>query len=393
MIRKAQIKFICITMSILLGVFSVIFLSVYYLSYHQNDLSIEKTLEDTAASFFIAGEEGLIHSNAVIAEIKPTQNDGYVYEIWFDDTAFTNEQANRIVKTALNRVYSSGKVGNVYYKTFTGNDNITLLVATDATEAMIYLRTTTLNAFFILFSILIILFFIVTALSKNVFKPIEDAFNKQKQFISNASHELKTPISVISANADVLLEDDQDNKWINNIKSQTSRMGVLVEDMLSLAKIDEGKVKIKTEKFNLSDEVNETALPFDAVAFEKKKELEIDILPDLIYVGDRQSVKQIVNILLDNAIKHSTDNGTVKLELKKENGKIILSVFNTGSDIPTENANKIFERFYRGDQSRSRESGGSGLGLSIAKSIADANKWKISASSSFGESMTITVIL
>ncbi|MBQ7235684.1 MAG: GHKL domain-containing protein [Clostridia bacterium] len=393
MIRKAQIKFICITMSILLGVFSVIFLSVYYLSYHQNDLSIEKTLEDTAASFFIAGEEGLIHSNSVIAEIKPTQNNGYVYEIWFDDTAFTNEQANRIVKTALNRVYSSGKVGNVYYKTFTDNDNITLLVATDATEAMIYLRTTTVNAFFILFSILIILFFIVTALSKSVFKPIEDAFNKQKQFISNASHELKTPISVISANADVLLEDDKDNKWINNIKSQTSRMGVLVEDMLSLAKIDEGKVKIKTEKFNLSDEVNETALPFDAVAFEKKKELEIDILPDLIYVGDRQSVKQIVNILLDNAIKHSTDNGTVKIELKKENGKIILSVFNTGSDIPTENANKIFERFYRGDQSRSRESGGSGLGLSIAKSIADANKWKISASSSFGESMTITVIL
>ena len=170
-------------------------------------------------------------------------------------------------------------------------------------------------------------------------------------------------------------------------------MSVLVEDMLSLAKIDEGQKKLKVEKFNLSNEVLENALPFDAVAFEKGKTLNIDIQPDITYNGDRDSVKQIINILLDNAVKHADKNGEITLTLKKDGNKTIITFFNTGSQIPEENADKIFERFYRGDSSRSRESGGSGLGLAIAKSIADTNKWKISAVSKLNVSMTITIIL
>jgi signal transduction histidine kinase len=186
---------------------------------------------------------------------------------------------------------------------------------------------------------------------------------------------------------------ENDSKWVNNIKSQTNRMNDLIQDMLSLAKIDEDKIKLLREKFNVSDEVNEVALAFDAVAFEKNKNLQLFIKPDIFYVGDKQSLKQILSILLDNAVKHADENGQIVVELKKENGRISLSVFNTGSNIPAENANKIFERFYRGDHSRSRESGGSGLGLSIAKSIADANNWKISATSIPDQSMLITLII
>ena len=128
------------------------------------------------------------------------------------------------------------------------------------------------------------------------------------------------------------------------------------------------------------------------MAFENGKTLNIDIEPDILYKGDLLSVKKIVSILLDNAVKHADPCGEILVTLKKENGKTVLTVFNSGSFVPTEDSNKVFERFYRGDSSRSRESGGSGLGLSIAKSIADINKWKINAVSIPEVSMTVTVV-
>jgi signal transduction histidine kinase len=259
------------------------------------------------------------------------------------------------------------------------------------TDTLTTFGVTTLTALIILICIYGLLFFIVWALSFKVFSPIKEAFFKQKQFISNASHELKTPLTIISANADVLSQD-VDNQWLQNIKDQANRMNDLVADMLSLAKIDEGKIRIKKEKFNISQIVLGSSLPFDAVAFEKGKTLTLNVEDNIEYFGDIQSVKNIVNILIDNAVKHADNGGDVNLTLKKESTKIVLSVFNTGSQIPDDDVDKIFERFYRGDTSRSRDSGGSGLGLSIAKSIADRNKWKISAKSKLNESMVITVI-
>ena len=143
----------------------------------------------------------------------------------------------------------------------------------------------------------------------------------------------------------------------------------------------------------VSEVITNDTLPFDAVAFEKGKMLLLDVQPNIQYKGDLQSVKNIVNILLDNAIKHAEKGGEIRVSLKKENNKISLTVFNTGSNVPDHQANKVFERFYRADPSRSRESGGgSGLGLSIAKGIATNNKWKISAVSKLNQYMSITVI-
>ena len=165
----------------------------------------------------------------------------------------------------------------------------------------------------------------------------------------------------------------------------------LVLDLLTLAKIDEQKDKLSHENFNLSQEVLSTALPFDSLAFEKGKTLNTEVEPDIEIKGDKQSVKNLLTILLDNAIKHSSANAIIDVTLKKE-GKTILSVTNTGSNVPDEDSDKIFERFYRGDSSRSRSSGGSGLGLAIAKTIATTNNWKISAHSQCNKSMKITVI-
>ena len=392
MIRKAQIKFIWITMSILLGVFSIIFGVVYHITFNFNEQHIEQILEDAASSYLITDQKGHIHSKSIIAEISTTNGATSIAKITFDGETFSLNGSQAIVNTALDRPYFSGKIGNVFYNFFDLKNGVTLFVATDATDAIATFKARLLETFFSLSITYLVLFILVSVLSKSVIKPIEEAFNKQKQFISDASHELKTPLSIISANADVLRAEN-DNKWVENIKSQSERMNDLICDMLSLAKINEKTVNLHREKFNISQEVAEVTLSFEAVAFEKNKNLEMFIQPDLIYLGDKQSIKKIINILLDNAIKHADNQGKIVLELKKQNGKTILSVFNTGSDVPAENSNKIFERFYRGDQSRSRESGGSGLGLSIAKSIADANNWKISASSTLGECMIITVVL
>ena len=387
MIRTAQIKFISIVMTILFVVFTVIFGATYHLLKNANDRNIERTLSDTKQSFFMT-EGGIIHANGLIAILT---RDGSVLESYSDENIFTEEKIVLLSKTAVDRPYNSGKVDNVYYF-IEQYQNGLILVASDMTDAILAFKTNTLNAFLILVSIYGFLFFIVWSLSFKVFRPIKNAFFKQKQFISNASHELKTPLTIISANADVLKQSD-DNQWVNNIKSQAERMDVLVADMLTLAKFDEDKIRLQKEFFNLSQIVISSSLPFDAVAFEKGKTLSLEVEPNINYNGDLQSVKKIISILLDNAVKHAENGGEIIVKLKKESNKTVLSVFNTGSLIPNEHSNKIFERFYRGDSSRSRDSGGSGLGLSIAKNIADANKWKIFAVSHLNESMKITVIL
>ena len=393
MIKQAQTKFICITMSILLGVFSVIFIATGSILYNSQKFSIEQTIDGTAQSVYLSdpNDDKFVHHKTIICKIKPIPNTtDFEYTTWFDDNCFQSKQVEQFIQTILSKRFSSGKLNNVYYKMFHSQGE-TLIVAFDASEVKASSSAKIVNVALILLVIYAALFIVVLGLSFSVFKPIKNAFNKQKQFISNASHELKTPLSIISANADVI-QQELDSPWVNNIKSQTNRMSVLVEDMLTLAKMDEGNSNLKTEKFNLSDEVLSSSLPFDALAFEKGKTLVIDVQPDINYNGNKESVNQIVNILLDNAIKHASDKGEIFVYLHKEKGKIELSVSNTGSSIPSNQANKVFERFYRGDSSRTRETGGSGLGLSIAKSVADANKWKISAQSIMNESMTITVI-
>ena len=233
---------------------------------------------------------------------------------------------------------------------------------------------------------------LVCKIADTVFKPINDTLLKQRQFVSDASHELRTPITVISANADVL-GNLIDNKYLDSIKSQTERLNLLVSDLLTLSKMDEGKLSIPKERFSLSQLINALVLPFEAVAFEKGKFLYLDNQNDIDYFGDSESVKLLVNILIDNAIKHSTKNATIKVSLKKDGTKILLEVYNDGSNIFDQDSDKVFERFYKGDKSRKHTDSGSGLGLCIAKNICDNNKWKITAKSKLNESFTITVIM
>jgi signal transduction histidine kinase len=213
--------------------------------------------------------------------------------------------------------------------------------------------------------------------------PIKKAFDKQRRFISDASHELKTPLTIISANIDVLKNEIGENQRLTHIKFQSERMNELVLDLLSLAKISEGNTSIIRNKFNISGSVLNTALEFESRAFEEEKKYSYDIEENIEYIGDERQVKQLVSILIDNAIQYSDANGQIKVSLRTQGGYINISVFNTGTGVPENEKKKIFERFYRTDESRSRETGGYGIGLSIAEAIAESHNGKITVSGEY----------
>lgn len=231
--------------------------------------------------------------------------------------------------------------------------------------------------------IAILIFFVIAViLSKWLVKPVKETFDKQKLFISNASHELKTPLAVISANADVLESEIGENKWLSYIRSESMRMSELVNELLCLARLDDKSGhKLQMSKLNLTDIVLATALPFESTVFEIGKKFDVDTEENVFFYGDESSIKHVLTILIDNAIKYSAEHGEISVKLYTRSNKKIIEVYNTGDGIPQEKLHKIFERFYREDEARNSKSGGYGLGLAIAKSTVEAHGGKIHAES------------
>lgn len=221
---------------------------------------------------------------------------------------------------------------------------------------------------------LVLFFFLSLFLAKKIVKPLEESYQKQKRFISDAGHELKTPVSVIGASTELLSRELGDNQWLANIKYENERMGNLITQLLELARTE--NMPISTEEVNFSYLTDGEVLPFESVAFENGLTLVTDIAENITIKGDSAQLKQLVSILIDNAIRHST-GGEVSLSLKKEHTNAVLSVKNYAKPIPEEDCKKLFERFYRIDTARSGEGSHYGLGLSIAKAIVDAHKGKI----------------
>ena len=224
-------------------------------------------------------------------------------------------------------------------------------------------------------------------LSRWAVKPIEEAWKQQKEFIANASHELKTPLTVISANTDVIMSNPDDTissqkKWFDYIKDEIEKMSKLVGSMLYLAKEDRDEEKIIMTEFDCSEVIEGACLVLDALAYEKGKTLETDIEPDVKCIGDKERINQLAHILIDNAVSHSAEKGYIKVSLHRHKNKVKLIVENNGAQILPDDIPHLFERFYRTDKSRNANTGGFGLGLSIAKMIMDKHNGTISVSSS-----------
>lgn len=246
---------------------------------------------------------------------------------------------------------------------------------------------------------LVAFFFISLFISGWILRPVEKAWKQQRQFIADASHELKTPLTVILANIGILLSHPTDKiedqlKWVENTHAETLRMKQLVEDLLFLAKSDADRGEMfKRALFNLSDALWSCILPFEPLAYEKGHLIEAKIEPDVNMQGDEGQLKQLTMILLDNACKYAAAGGIITIGLSRFQDQIKLTVNNTGTPISPEHLPMIFERFYCTDSSRSLESGGYGLGLSIARTITDHHLGTISVESNDKSGTTFTVIL
>lgn len=228
---------------------------------------------------------------------------------------------------------------------------------------------------------IVLIFIPVFFLSRWTTKPVQAAFDKQKQFIADASHELKTPLTIITTNAEVLHGSIPDNKWLLHILEQTDRMKVLINDLLSLARLDSYASQKDFLPMDLSSTVKNAALSFESLAFEYQKQFHMDVQDGLTLTGNEGNIRQLVTILLDNAFKYSDEHGTVSITLSSHGDKKILLVRNTGSGIPATDQKHIFERFYRSEASRNRKYGGYGLGLAIASSIVAAHKGQLTVKS------------
>jgi two-component system sensor histidine kinase CiaH len=262
------------------------------------------------------------------------------------------------------------------------------------------LKTLLIYCLLVFFAAVFLFLILSIFLSRLALKPVENAWRMQNQFIADASHELKTPLTVILANLQILsLHKEctimEQQKWLDNTKEESERMKQLVEELLFLARSDTGAVQAQAAKASMdfSDIVLNGVLLFESVAFENKVKLENEIEPGIILEGWNVQLKQVITILLDNACKYAGKNGSVSVRLKKSSHYAVLAVQNTGTPIPEKEQSHVFERFYRTDESRVRKEGGYGLGLSIAQTIVDHHKGKISLTSGLETGTVFTVSL
>ena len=231
-------------------------------------------------------------------------------------------------------------------------------------------------------------------LSGRIIRPVAESYEKQKRFITDAGHELKTPLTIISADTDLAEMECGENEWLEDIRRQAQRLTGLTEDLIYLSRMEEAQPRLQFLEFPISDVVEEMAQSFLAPARSQDKKLEIEVKPMISCNGDEKAVRQLVSILMDNALKYAPPGGHLTLRLERQGRTVVLTVSNTTVyPVDKESLEHLFDRFYRADQSRNTQTGGYGLGLSIAKSIVSAHRGQIRAESPVPDLLTIVVSL
>ena len=239
---------------------------------------------------------------------------------------------------------------------------------------------------------LLVIFFLILIFSKKAIAPFVRNIETQKRFITDAGHELKTPLTAIVTSADVLSMEDENNEWIQNIQQQSSRMAKLIGELITLSRLDEERPFPNITKFVLTEAVWEISEPFASLAKAKGKNYTQQIEENVIVNGDRNAIQQMLSILLDNALKYSDEHGSIHLDVHKKHKKIEMILYNTCLPDSMPDLDRIFDRFYRAEQSRTTR-GSYGIGLSIAQSIVQNHGGSIKAASKDGRSITFTIII
>ncbi len=401
MIEKLRKKFIIATMCALTLVLTVIVGGVAIFNYHSILTTADSTLkllQENDGRFpdeMIHGEGAKMSSAELPFETRYfsvvlTEEGSVISTNTGKIAAVDSETANLFAKQVYNSTSTTGFVGQYRFIEY-GKDNQIWVIFLDCGRDMNSFKRTVTMMIFVCVAGLLVVLLILIFLSSRIMKPFVENEAKQKRFITDAGHELKTPLTIINADAQVLEMDYGENEWLNDITNQTKRLADLTNELIYLSKMEEGRQESVQIDFPFSDVVQEQIDSFTALAVTKNRELTSNIEPLVTIHGDEKALGRLVTIFLDNAMKYSDEGGKISVSLAKKKNAIILEVSNTCQSMSQENIEHLFDRFYRTDSSRNSSTGGYGLGLSIASAIVNAHKGKINASTKDGKSLTITV--
>ena len=396
MIRKLRLKFVAVCMAMVTAVLAVVFMSVYFSVQRSAETLSRQVLQRVIQEADQSHGEGIFRPDISITiggdrVLLPY----FTVEVWGNNAYVTGgtyaslddtEALSYILQDCLSQPQQEGIVERYGLRYLRQDNGLYQNIAfVDMSMETTMLHRLMRSYFLIVLAALILLLGVSILLSRWATAPVEKAWRQQRQFLSDASHELKTPLTVILSNAELLEAapmDQRPARWRDNILSEAKQMKVLVEQMLTLARADNNPMPSASamEAVSLSDLATDCALAFEPVAFEAGKPLEYEIAPDLTVTGDRDKLRRLISILLDNAIKYGADGGTIRLKLQKSDRHAQLVVSNPGEPIPQDKLPHLFERFYRADDSRGEKSG-FGLGLSIAATVAQEHKASLRAES------------
>ncbi len=395
MIYRLRKKFILISATSILIVFTAIFSMMCLVSFLQLNRTMDLLTDaiasndgefpefETAVRLLPSG--GLSSYVDVITE--ETKFSTRFFTVWLDkeeqvngvnvDAVFSisEEQAREYAVAAVEKKKERGWISVYRYKRFqTGEETAVVFVngAMHRTMAGRFLLT----SFLVLFGSGVIILGLFILLSKRAVKPVAESYEKQKQFITDANHELKTPLTLILSNLEIVEAEIGQNEWLDDIRIEGERMGMLVNQLVTLSRMDEEQSVLAMERFDLSNAVEDTVSEFQPLAEERDKTLTAEIEPSIIYRGEENLIRRLVSILLDNAVKYCDPGGQITLSVSKRRHPVLV-VENTYRDVDQIALEKLFDRFYRADKARTFD-GGFGVGLSIARGIARQHHGDIS---------------
>ncbi len=404
MIKKLQRKFILVSMAAFLAVLIVIIAGINIVNYTNVTREADELLE------ILSKNKGTFpRGKGDRGQLPPHMSPEIPYETRFFSVVLDQEtglivqaETSRIIsvdreaaiayaRQILNDRQSSGFVGNFRFMMKLEDTNMRVIFL-DCGRRLEAFRGFLFASIAISLIGFIMVFTLIAILSNRIVRPISESYEKQKRFITDAGHEIKTPLTIINADVDVLRMESGENEWLEDIQKQVERLTELTNDLVYLARMEESDNKLQMVEFPFSDVVSETADSFHALAQTRHKDFDYAIQPMLCLNGNEKSIRQLVGILLDNALKYSPENGKISLKVQKQNGAILMSVYNTTEYVVLkESLSKLFERFYRIDPSRNSQTGGHGIGLSVAKAIVLAHNGKIQSTTEDGHSLMITV--
>ncbi|MGN1383397.1 MAG: sensor histidine kinase [Eubacterium sp.] len=407
MIRRLRVRFIAVSILAMFLVLFVIISAANIINYHRISTQADSILTmisdnqgqiPTDSDQFSQKKNGMNRETPFESRYFSVilNSSGKTVSVNIKQIASVNQkQAVKFAKKVRQSGHTTGFYKNYRFMITKIGSGQTAVCFLDCGRSLDNFKDFLTDSFLVSLAGLAAVFVLILFLSKMAMQPAYESYKRQRRFITDAGHEIKTPLTVIDADLAVLEMENGENEWCSDIHRQVERLTDLTNHLIRLSKLEEASPEDLQNwaEMDLSACVKEMAESFQSRAKVEHKEFSLDIQPGIQYFGDKKILNELTSILLDNALKYSPEDGKISLLLQKRRREIILTVENTTNPLNTRDLDHLFDRFYRDDASHNAETGGYGIGLSIAKAAAEMHHGKISASSEDGHSLKMTVIL